>query len=141
MCIGCHTCCLGFSPTFWIFWSNSKSFMCSICIILLAWNVMCYSFPFLRFVLLCCCVALISTLLLDYNMNMASFDDQSSQLPSWRHKEARANEWHIHKWSATSCMVSSFKFLWVFIRFILVGILLIMVKTPWGRYCFNNLRT
>ncbi|KAH1092595.1 hypothetical protein AAZX31_14G011700 [Glycine max] len=81
----------------WVFDSRFGSFhhapkLHVLCIILLAWNAMCYSFPFLLFVLLCCCVPLISTLL-GYNMNMASSnkgasDDQISQLPSWRHKEA-----------------------------------------------------
>ncbi|KAB2616789.1 E3 ubiquitin-protein ligase [Pyrus ussuriensis x Pyrus communis] len=65
-----------------------------LCISLLAWNAISYSFPFLLFVLLCCCVPLISSLL-GYNMNMGSIDkgasdDQISQLPSWRYKEVNA---------------------------------------------------
>ncbi|XP_039026580.1 E3 ubiquitin-protein ligase At4g11680-like [Hibiscus syriacus] len=60
-----------------------------LCISLLAWNALCYSFPFLLF-LLCCCVPLISSLL-GYNMNMGSTDrgasdDQITSLPSWRYK-------------------------------------------------------
>lgn len=63
-----------------------------LCIILLVWNAICYSFPFLLFLLLCCVVPLISTLL-GYNMNIGSSskgasDDQISQLPSWRFKVA-----------------------------------------------------
>ncbi|CAK8565781.1 unnamed protein product [Lathyrus sativus] len=61
-----------------------------LCIILLVWNAICYSFPFLLFLLLCCCVPLITTLL-GYDMNLGSSsrgasDDQISQLPSWRFK-------------------------------------------------------
>ncbi|XP_027940229.1 E3 ubiquitin-protein ligase At4g11680-like [Vigna unguiculata] len=83
----------------WVFDSRFGSFeqapkLHVLCITLLAWNAVCYSFPFLLFLLLCCFVPLISTLL-GYNMNIASFDkgaseDQISQLPSWRHKEGRA---------------------------------------------------
>ncbi|KAK2386929.1 RING/U-box superfamily protein [Trifolium repens] len=66
-----------------------------LCIILLVWNAICYSFPFLLFLLLCCCVPLISTLL-GYNMNIGSSskgasDDQISQLLSWRFKVAHSN--------------------------------------------------
>ena len=80
----------------WVFESRFGSFheapkLHVVCIILLAWNAMCYSFHLLLFVLLCCCVPLISTLL-GYNMNMASSDDQISQLPSWRHKEVKSSE-------------------------------------------------
>lgn len=80
----------------WIFDSRFGSFhqapkLHVLCITLLAWNAICYSFPFLLFLLLCCCVPLISTFL-GYNMNLASSnrgaaDDQISQLPSWTHKE------------------------------------------------------
>ncbi|XP_062078971.1 E3 ubiquitin-protein ligase At4g11680 [Humulus lupulus] len=61
-----------------------------LCISLLAWNAISYSFPFLLFLLLCCCVPLISSLL-GYNMNMGSIDkgaseDQISQLPNWKYK-------------------------------------------------------
>ncbi|KAG4939757.1 hypothetical protein JHK86_045898 [Glycine max] len=80
----------------WVFESRFGSFheapkLHVVWIILLAWNAMCYSFHLLLFVLLCCCVPLISTLL-GYNMNMASSDDQISQLPSWRHKEVKSSE-------------------------------------------------
>ncbi|KAK7320303.1 hypothetical protein VNO77_29650 [Canavalia gladiata] len=82
----------------WVFDSRFGSFhqapkLHVLCITLLAWNAICYSFPFLLFLLLCCCVPLISNLL-GYNMSMASSDrgasdDQISQLPSWRHRETR----------------------------------------------------
>lgn len=80
----------------WVFDSRFNSFpgapkLHVLCIVLLAWNAISYSFPFLLFVLLCCCVPLISSML-GYNMNMGSIDkaasdDQISQLPSWRYKE------------------------------------------------------
>lgn len=80
----------------WVFDSRFGSFprapkLHVLCIALLAWNAICYSFPFLLFLLLCCCVPLISNLV-GYNMNMGSTDkgaseDQISQLPSWRYKE------------------------------------------------------
>ncbi|KAM1204825.1 hypothetical protein EV1_005819 [Malus domestica] len=80
----------------WVFDSRFSSFTVApklhvLCISLLAWNAISYSFPFLLFVLLCCCVPLISSLL-GYNMNMGSVDkgasdDQISQLPSWRYEE------------------------------------------------------
>ncbi|WVY94789.1 hypothetical protein V8G54_033877 [Vigna mungo] len=75
----------------------SRAFLCHmvLCMILLAWNAICYSFPFLLFLLLCCCVPLMSTLL-GYNMSMGSSargasDDQISQIPSWRYKGAHTN--------------------------------------------------
>ncbi|KAL1307272.1 hypothetical protein HN51_049245 [Arachis hypogaea] len=81
----------------WVFDSRFGSFIQApklhvLCITLLAWNAICYSFPFLLFLLLCCCVPLASRLL-GYNMNMGSSDkgasdDQISQLPSWRYKES-----------------------------------------------------
>ncbi|RWR83394.1 zinc finger protein [Cinnamomum micranthum f. kanehirae] len=80
----------------WVFDSRHGTFYQApnlhiLCISLLAWNAITYSFPFLLFVLLCCCVPLISNLL-GYNMNMGSVhrgatDDQISQLPKWRFKE------------------------------------------------------
>lgn len=79
----------------WVFDSRFSSFRRApklhvLCILLLAWNAISYSFPFLLFLLLCCCVPLISSLL-GYNMNMGSIDkgasdDQISQLPSWKYK-------------------------------------------------------
>ncbi|KAK1311466.1 E3 ubiquitin-protein ligase [Acorus calamus] len=81
----------------WVFDTRFGSFNRSpnlhiLCIVLLAWNTICYSFPFILFVLLCCCVPLINNFL-GYNMNLASAnrgatDDQLSQLPSWRFKVA-----------------------------------------------------
>ncbi|CAL0317427.1 unnamed protein product [Lupinus luteus] len=65
-----------------------------LCITLLGWNAICYSLPFLLFVLLCCCVPLISHIL-GYNMNIApsdkgASDHQISQLPCWTHKQVHA---------------------------------------------------
>uniref|UniRef100_A0A5B7C1S6 RING-type domain-containing protein n=1 Tax=Davidia involucrata TaxID=16924 RepID=A0A5B7C1S6_DAVIN len=84
----------------WVFDSRFGSYRRApklhvLCLSLLAWNAVCYSFPFLLFVLLCCCVPLISNLL-GYNMNMGSTDrgasdDQISNLPSWRYKEVDTN--------------------------------------------------
>ncbi|XP_057982755.1 E3 ubiquitin-protein ligase At4g11680-like isoform X2 [Malania oleifera] len=79
----------------WVFDSRLGSFhrapkLHVLCISLLAWNAVSYSFPFLLFLLLCCCVPLVSNLL-GYNMNMGSIDrgasdDQISKIPSWRYK-------------------------------------------------------
>lgn len=84
----------------WVFDSRFGSFRHApklhvLCISLLAWNAISYSFPFILFVLLCCCVPLLSTLL-GYNMNMGSVDrgatdEQLSKLPSWKYKEAGNN--------------------------------------------------
>ncbi|XP_031264006.1 E3 ubiquitin-protein ligase At4g11680 [Pistacia vera] len=80
----------------WVFDSRFGSFhrapnLHVLCLSLLAWNALSYSFPFLLFLLLCCCVPLISSSL-GYNMNMGSSergasDDQISSLPSWRYKQ------------------------------------------------------
>ncbi|XP_038689566.1 E3 ubiquitin-protein ligase At4g11680-like isoform X2 [Tripterygium wilfordii] len=80
----------------WVFDSRFGSFnrapkLHVLCISLLAWNALCYSFPFLLFLLLCCCVPLVSSLL-GYNMNMGSAErgaseDQIYGLPSWRYTE------------------------------------------------------
>ncbi|RVX14891.1 hypothetical protein CK203_012039 [Vitis vinifera] len=61
----------------WVFDSRFGSFhrapkLHVLCITLLAWNAISYSFPFLLFVLLCCCVPLVSNLL-GYNMNMGQW--------------------------------------------------------------------
>ncbi|WCJ33139.1 RING/U-box superfamily protein [Euphorbia peplus] len=79
----------------WVFDSRFGSFRRApnlhvLCISLLAWNALCYSFPFLLFLLLCCCVPLVSTVL-GYNMQVGSAekgasDDQISNLPSWKYK-------------------------------------------------------
>ncbi|OVA19749.1 zinc finger protein [Macleaya cordata] len=84
----------------WVFDSRFGSFnrapkLHVLCISLLAWNAVTYSFPFLLFLLLCCCVPLTSNFL-GYNMNMGSFDrgasdDQISRLPSWKYKEVDVN--------------------------------------------------
>lgn len=65
-----------------------------LCIFLLLWNAIAYSFPFLLFLFLCCCVPLISSLL-GYNMNMGSVnrgasDEQLAGLRCWRYKEDHA---------------------------------------------------
>ncbi|XP_022877743.1 E3 ubiquitin-protein ligase At1g63170-like isoform X1 [Olea europaea var. sylvestris] len=62
-----------------------------LCISLLSWNAFSYSFPFLLFVLLCCCVPMLSSFL-GYNMNMASHDrgatdEQLAKLPAWKYKD------------------------------------------------------
>ncbi|VVB11439.1 unnamed protein product [Arabis nemorensis] len=79
----------------WVFDSRFGSFHYApnlhvLCITLLAWNALCYSFPFLLFLLLCCVVPLISSFL-GYNMNMGSSEKgaseaQISNLPSWKYK-------------------------------------------------------
>ncbi|XP_043693583.1 E3 ubiquitin-protein ligase At4g11680-like [Telopea speciosissima] len=80
----------------WVFDSRFGSFnrapkLHVLCISLLAWNAVSYSFPFMLFLLLCCCVPLISKIL-GYNMNMGSADrgasdDQISHLPSWKYMQ------------------------------------------------------
>lgn len=84
----------------WVFDSRFGSFnrapkLHVLCISLLSWNAISYSFPFLLFLFLCCCVPLISNLV-GYNMSMGpvdrgASDDQISRLTSWRYKEADAN--------------------------------------------------
>ncbi|XP_008463025.1 E3 ubiquitin-protein ligase At4g11680 [Cucumis melo] len=84
----------------WVFDSRLASFQRApklhlLCSFLLVWNAICYSFPFILFLLLCCCVPLISSLT-GYNINMGSSekgasDDQISQLPCWRYKAVEAN--------------------------------------------------
>ncbi|KAH7574718.1 hypothetical protein JRO89_XS03G0334800 [Xanthoceras sorbifolium] len=84
----------------WVFDSRFGSFhrapnLHVLCISLLAWNALSYSFPFLLFLLLCCVVPLISSSL-GYNMNMGSMDkgasdDQISSLPNWRYKQVDNN--------------------------------------------------
>ncbi|EPS57981.1 hypothetical protein M569_16836, partial [Genlisea aurea] len=59
-----------------------------LCISILAWNAVSYSFPFLLFLLLCCCVPLLSTLV-GYNINTGSpargaSDEVLAALPSWK---------------------------------------------------------
>ncbi|GMJ02897.1 Drought-Responsive RING Protein 1 [Hibiscus trionum] len=91
----------------WVFDSRFGSFhrapnLHVLCISLLAWNALCYSFPFLLFLLLCCCVPLISSFL-GYNMNMGSTDrgasdDQISNLPSWKYKAINTNLELDHDW-------------------------------------------
>ncbi|XP_054799126.1 E3 ubiquitin-protein ligase At4g11680-like isoform X2 [Prosopis cineraria] len=99
----------------WVFDSRFGSFQRApklhvLCISLLAWNAITYSFPFLLFLLLCCCVPLISSLL-GYNMNMASSDkgasdDQISQLPSWRYKQGHNKLEHGHDSEASEGLIN-----------------------------------
>lgn len=61
-----------------------------LCITILFWNAITYSFPFLLFILFCICVPLISSCI-GYNMNLGSAekgasDDQISQLHCWKFK-------------------------------------------------------
>ncbi|KAL7593973.1 E3 ubiquitin-protein ligase At4g11680 [Lactuca sativa] len=61
-----------------------------LCISLLAWNAITYSFPFILFLFLCCFVPIISNLL-GYNMNAGSInrgasEEQILKLPSWKYK-------------------------------------------------------
>ncbi|XP_018454379.1 E3 ubiquitin-protein ligase At1g63170 isoform X2 [Raphanus sativus] len=84
----------------WVFDSRFGSFnhaprLHILCVSLLAWNALCYSFPFLLFMFLCCIVPLVSSLL-GYNMNMGSSDrgasdDEISSLPSWKYKRIDDN--------------------------------------------------
>lgn len=84
----------------WAFDSRLASFQRApklhlLCSFLLIWNAICYSFPFILFLLLCCCVPLISSFI-GYNINMGStekgaLDDQISQLPCWKYKAVDAN--------------------------------------------------
>ncbi|XP_071697715.1 E3 ubiquitin-protein ligase At4g11680-like [Rutidosis leptorrhynchoides] len=62
-----------------------------LCISLLAWNAITYSFPFILFLFLCIFVPLVSNIL-GYNMNAGSInrgasEDQISKLPTWKYKE------------------------------------------------------
>lgn len=62
-----------------------------LCISLLAWNAITYSFPFILFLFLCCFVPIISNLL-GYNMNAGSInrgasEEQILKLPTWKYKE------------------------------------------------------
>lgn len=85
----------------WVFESRFLSYhrapkLHLLCISLLAWNAVTYSFPFLLFLLLCCCVPILSSFL-GYNMNMGSVDrgasdEQLSSLPSWKYKECGNKE-------------------------------------------------
>ncbi|XP_016506483.1 E3 ubiquitin-protein ligase At4g11680-like [Nicotiana tabacum] len=85
----------------WVFESRFLSYhrapkLHLLCISLLTWNAVAYSFPFLLFLLLCCCVPILSSFL-GYNMNMGSVDrgasdEQLSSLPSWKYKESGKKE-------------------------------------------------
>lgn len=91
----------------WVFESRFLSYhrapkLHLLCISLLSWNAVTYSFPFILFLLLCCCVPMLSTFL-GYNMNMASVDrgasdEQLSSLPSWKYKEI-GNKEDLRNWA------------------------------------------
>nr|GMC74462.1 E3 ubiquitin-protein ligase At1g63170-like [Ipomoea batatas] len=84
----------------WVFDTRFGSFRRApklhvLCISLLAWNAVTYSFPFILFVLLCCCVPMVSSFL-GYNMNMGSVErgasnEQLSSLPTWKYKQVCSN--------------------------------------------------
>ncbi|CAN6479714.1 unnamed protein product [Victoria cruziana] len=84
----------------WVFDPRLSSFRRSpklqrLCIALLIWNAVSYSLPFVLFVLLCCCVPLISNNL-GYNMNMActqrgATEEQISRLPKWTYRAVPVN--------------------------------------------------
>lgn len=63
-----------------------------VCIyVLLVWNTVSYSFPFLLFIMFCCCVPVISNRI-GYNMNVVPFhrgatEDGLSNLRSWKYKQ------------------------------------------------------
>lgn len=105
----------------WVFDSRFGAFenapkLYILCVSLLVWNAVVYSFPFLLFLLLCCLVPFISSAL-GYNMNMGSVersasDDQISSLPHWKFKEAEVK---MHLTVENS--VSSYTFLESSIKF------------------------
>ncbi|KAJ8460448.1 hypothetical protein OPV22_033374 [Ensete ventricosum] len=82
----------------WIFDSRHGSFdrapkLHVLCVSILAWNAILYSFPFLLFLLLCCCVPFVSNLI-GYNISLASTErgaseDQIARLPRWRFKDVK----------------------------------------------------
>ncbi|XP_019193956.1 PREDICTED: E3 ubiquitin protein ligase RIE1-like [Ipomoea nil] len=84
----------------WVFDTRFGSFRRApklhvLCISLLAWNAVTYSFPFILFVVLCCCVPMVSSFL-GYNMNMGSVErgasnEQLSSLPTWKYKQVCNN--------------------------------------------------
>ncbi|XP_016581466.2 E3 ubiquitin protein ligase RIE1 [Capsicum annuum] len=100
----------------WVYDSRFGSFhhapkLHVLCISLLAWNAVTYSFPFILFLLLCCCVPILSSLL-GYNINMGSVDrgasdEQLSGLLSWKYKEI-GNEEEIT--SSNECCICLAKY-------------------------------
>ncbi|GAB2219643.1 hypothetical protein Droror1_Dr00007280 [Drosera rotundifolia] len=88
----------------WIFDTRITSFsqapqLHMLCIVLLSWNAISYSFPFLLFVLLCICVPLVSNLI-GYNICMGNTekgasDDEIAQLPRWRYQQLDENDLEI----------------------------------------------
>ena len=84
----------------WIFDTRFGSFSRApklhiLCITILAWNAITYSFPFFLFLLLCIFVPLASNFI-GYNMSLGSAekgasDDQISQLLSWKYKQVECS--------------------------------------------------
>ncbi|KAG0456050.1 hypothetical protein HPP92_023838 [Vanilla planifolia] len=98
----------------WVFDSRLSSFSRApmlhvLCIVLLAWNAVVYSFPFLLFLLLCCFVPIVGNLL-GYNMNLASGErgasnDQIQRLPHWTFKDVDNADDVAYKNSVSFCNI------------------------------------
>lgn len=106
----------------WVFDSRFGTFRKApkldvLCISLLAWNAITYSFPFILFLFLCCFVPLISNIL-GYNMNSGSTnrgasEDQISKLPILKYKESEPDLEHgkaIVDSSTTECCICLAKY-------------------------------
>lgn len=109
----------------WIFDSRHGSFdrapkLHVLCVSILAWNAILYSFPFLLFLLLCCCVPFISNLI-GYNISLASTErgaseDQIARIPRWRFKDVKptadglANENQVSSTSVQSILVFQLRY-------------------------------
>ncbi|XP_072968190.1 E3 ubiquitin-protein ligase At1g63170-like [Typha angustifolia] len=103
----------------WVFDSRYGSFYRApklhlLCMALLAWNAIAYSFPFLLFVLLCCCVPFINNAL-GYNMNSASkdrgaSDEQIAELPHWRFKDHDVDAANELRRESTECCICLTKY-------------------------------
>ncbi|XP_073135968.1 E3 ubiquitin-protein ligase At4g11680-like [Henckelia pumila] len=97
----------------WVFDSRFGSYNGSpklhvLCVSLLAWNAVSYSFPFILFVLLCCCVPFLSGLL-GYNINTASrdrgaTDEQIAGLSCWKYEEDHDVELGDHEYRPECCI-------------------------------------
>ncbi|KAI3675750.1 hypothetical protein L1987_85343 [Smallanthus sonchifolius] len=106
----------------WVFDSRFGTFLRApkldvLCISLLAWNAITYSFPFILFLFLCCFVPLISSLL-GYNMNAGSTnrgasEEQILKLPTWKYNETESDIEHgkaIADTSITECCICLAKY-------------------------------
>ncbi|KAJ6800752.1 E3 ubiquitin-protein ligase [Iris pallida] len=85
-----------------------------LCVALLAWNAITYSFPFLLFLLLCCCVPVISNAL-GYNINVASAargasDHEISNLTHWKFKAVPDSKDHGHGSENSECCICLAKY-------------------------------